>query len=62
MPELINDWDGTRRQVVARYASKCARCGGVKVIDTPETSEGWEEARTPNADGSILAQCPECRE
>ncbi len=59
MPELINDWD-PKRGVVVRYAVRCRRCGVSKKSDTPEVPEGWEEGTTPDADGRIPSQCPDC--
>ncbi len=59
MPELINDWE-PGKGVVVRWATKCRRCGLAAKSDTPEVPEGWEEDTTPNADGRIQGQCPDC--
>ena len=60
MPVLINDWDSRKGRPTVVWGVKCARCGRAEKNETPATPKGWEEAKTPNADGRMLAQCPDC--
>ena len=59
MPKLINDWDNAKG-VVVRYASKCRRCKGTQITDTPDLPEGWTEDTGPNTTGRTTACCPDC--
>jgi len=62
MPVLINDWDSTKGRPVTTYGVCCTRCGLGKKSGEPTAPEGWEEAKTPNADGRFVTLCPDCRD